>query len=399
MEEDKALIGTLILDAGPIISNTTLPKATHYITTPHVFRELKDEAARLRLLSLTEGRLEQRQPTALSLAFVRQFAQKTGDAEVLSGPDLGILALTYELECELNGGDWRLRREPGQARINGKPPAKEEAEESAASIEASRDDDCAPERTTESATTQETETVMQRLENVNITEEEVTQAEDAATHNTPAPVEARSSNESALDDDGWITPSNIKKHQAQDVSADTTQETRHMKVACASHDFALQNVLLQIGLNLVSGNGSRIRQVKTYVLRCHACFHITRKMTLRFCPSCGGATLMRTSTSVDASGKRQIHLKRNMQWNNRGTVYAIPAQQHGTANMKGRENLILRADQREVEKIEKANRYRKTVDLLDDDYLPGIVSGRRETGMHGMKVGHGKRNINSNRKR
>jgi RNA-binding protein NOB1 len=95
----------------------------------------------------------------------------------------------------------------------------------------------------------------------------------------------------------------------------------------------------------------------------------------------------------------KVHLKRNMQWNNRGTVYSIPKQQHGTANMKGRENLILRADQREVEKLEKRDRYKKEIDLLDPDYLPSIVSGRRDMNQGTVRVGHGKRNPNSNRKR
>ena len=42
-----------------------------------------------------------------------EFAKKTGDYEVLSRADVHILALTYELECELNKGDWRLYTEPG----------------------------------------------------------------------------------------------------------------------------------------------------------------------------------------------------------------------------------------------------------------------------------------------
>jgi RNA-binding protein NOB1 len=44
---------------------------------------------------------------------VSEFAKKTGDYEVLSRADVHILALTYELECELNKGDWRLYTEPG----------------------------------------------------------------------------------------------------------------------------------------------------------------------------------------------------------------------------------------------------------------------------------------------
>jgi PIN domain of ribonuclease len=44
---------------------------------------------------------------------VIQFAKKTGDYGVLSVTDVHLLALTYELECELNHGDWRLLKEPG----------------------------------------------------------------------------------------------------------------------------------------------------------------------------------------------------------------------------------------------------------------------------------------------
>jgi RNA-binding protein NOB1 len=44
---------------------------------------------------------------------VTAFSKKTGDHGVLSLADIHILALTYELECELNHGDWRLFKEPG----------------------------------------------------------------------------------------------------------------------------------------------------------------------------------------------------------------------------------------------------------------------------------------------
>ena len=37
-------------------------------------------------------------------------------------------------------------------------------------------------------------------------------------------------------------------------------------------DFAMQNVLLQMGLGLVGVEGKRIERVKSWVLRCHACF-------------------------------------------------------------------------------------------------------------------------------
>ena len=37
-------------------------------------------------------------------------------------------------------------------------------------------------------------------------------------------------------------------------------------------DFAMQNVLLQLDLSLVGMEGKKIQKVKTWVLRCHACF-------------------------------------------------------------------------------------------------------------------------------
>jgi len=105
-----------------------------------------------------------------------------------------------------------------------------------------------------------------------------------------------------------------------------------MKAACMTGDFAMQNVALQMGLNLISTDGLGVRQVKTWILRCHGCFTLvtlsgllrltfrtTKKMHLKFCPACGGETLLRTSTSTSANGEVKIHLKKNMQWTNRGT--------------------------------------------------------------------------------
>lgn len=414
VEKMSAPIGTLILDAGPLIANTTLPAAHAYLTTPSVLAELRDEGVRLRLQSL-HG-LQTRAPSRASVAFVRTFAKKTGDAEVLSAADIGIIALSYELECEANGGDWRLRNTPGQARINGAPPVREAVEtdrtltetdnrqvddiptEHLPAKEQQKDDTRTTDALTESVASLKVSSETNSTESPK--DEPIAVPDESIELIQEEQVEAEEEEEEGEDDDDdWITPSNIKKHQEKDNNIDATaQDVKTMKVACATHDFAVQNVLLQIGLNLVSGEGKRISSVKTWVLRCHACFKVTRKMDLKFCPSCGGATLMRTSVSTDSKGAMKVHLKRNMQWNNRGTVYGISKQQHGTANMKGRDNLILRADQREVEKLEKRDRYRKEHDLLDPDHVPSIVSGRRDTTAGSVRYGHGKRNPNSNRK-
>ena len=74
---------------------------------------------------------------------------------------------------------------------------------------------------------------------------------------------------SADDDEGWITPSNIKKIK----DAKKAEKPLPLaKVACITTDFAMQNVLLQMRLRVISFEGMAIRSAKTWVLRCHACF-------------------------------------------------------------------------------------------------------------------------------
>jgi RNA-binding protein NOB1 len=149
---------------------------------------------------------------------------------------------------------------------------------------------------------------------------------------------------SSDEDDGegtWITPTNIKKHKLRDTTATNSllsgtstarrrssptveRSTAVLKAACMTADFSMQNVALQMGLNLISTEGYGIRSVKTWILRCHGCFNTTKKMELKFCPFCGGDTLLRASTSTNANGQVQIHLKKNMQWTNRGTKVFPP---------------------------------------------------------------------------
>jgi RNA-binding protein NOB1 len=80
------------------------------------------------------------------------------------------------------------------------------------------------------------------------------------------------------DDDGegeWITPTNVSLHKSKALqlipSAGGTASER-VVTGCMTTDFAMQNVLLHMGLNLVGVDGKKIDRVKTWVLRCHACF-------------------------------------------------------------------------------------------------------------------------------
>src|ERR1700722_1037443 len=127
-------IHTIVLDSSPLLLNTPslstlLAKSHALVTTPSVIAEIRDPAARTRVENLYLPFITLRSPKPESIKFVKDFARRTGDAVVLSHTDIEVLALAYDLECERNGGDWRLRRVPGQKRGNGSPPVKVEQPE------------------------------------------------------------------------------------------------------------------------------------------------------------------------------------------------------------------------------------------------------------------------------
>lgn len=103
------------------------------------------------------------------------------------------------------------------------------------------------------------------------------EASTSVDRSSPTPLYDDPSDE----DDGegeWITPSNVALHKSRALDLlpeDGTQSKGKQVIigsGCMTADFAMQNVLLQMGLNLVGLEGKRIERVKSWVLRCHACF-------------------------------------------------------------------------------------------------------------------------------
>ena len=60
------------------------------------------------------------------------------------------------------------------------------------------------------------------------------------------------------------------------------------------------------GQDIMGLNLQVIRETKTWILRCYACFHTTPRMEKKFCPKCGNKTLKRVSVTVDSEGKQQV---------------------------------------------------------------------------------------------
>lgn len=451
-------IHSLVLDTGPLIKNdppvsVLVARAETLYTLPCIIPEIRDSATRSRVETTLLPFVMLRSPRPESLRFVQSFARRTGDLAVLSRPDLEVLALGYELECERNGGDWRLRNTPGQKGLNGRrgkadqlttsPDELNEAEVETSSGEITQQADAQASSEaldTRESTVQEHEPLaksMQRLElaetgdgqDVPVERKEallpkaglsLQEGEDVASaelldtgsgEKADETTRAQEEDYSASDDEGgWITPTNVKKQQAKDAGAATPSQApqKTLQAAILTSDYAMQNVALRMNLNLVTPSLARITQVKNWVLRCHGCFSITKDMDKQFCPSCGQPTLMRASCSTDQHGNFRVHLKKNFQWNKRGNVYSVPRPVHGSANGRlprnaGGKNgwgqgLMLAEDQKEYARASEEQRRARKKDLMDDDYLPGILSGDRSGGSGGkMRVGAG-RNVNSRRK-
>ena len=455
-------VHTIVLDAGPILRNepvisTLLAQCEELVTVPSVVAEIKDQNARSRLETSWLPFLSLKIPAPGSVKVVTDFARKTGDLAVLSKPDVQVLALAYEIECQRNGGDWRLRRAPGQKGMNGSPPKKQDGAigepkivgegstvqhqmsstipDHSANEESSRalilqgvvpaNEGPSSEEPIHAGVISTTD----HIKKLNLASHDL-QSDSLLNHsslessapgsdtpetdqtgmldhwNTTSTLSDPESSES----EGWITPSNIRKHQAKyvDSSTEPISESMTMQVATITTDFAMQNILLQMNLHLLSPALQRVRNIRNYILRCHACFSTTKDMARQFCPNCGKPTLTRASCSTSQSGKFSIHLKKNMQWNHRGDRFSIPKPVPGAANGKvgsgkgggkggwGQE-LILAEDQKEYLRAMTGQSRKKDLDLMDEDYLPGILTGDRRRSGSRLKIGGG-RNVNAKKR-
>ncbi|KAF3448546.1 hypothetical protein FNV43_RR09259 [Rhamnella rubrinervis] len=113
-------------------------------------------------------------------------------------------------------------------------------------------------------------------------------------------------------------------------------------VACVTGDFAMQNVLLQMGLRLVAPGGMQIRQLHRWILKCHACYTVTAEIGRIFCPKCGnGGTLRKVAVTVGENGI--VVAARRPRITLRGTKFSLPLPQGGRDAIT--KNLILREDQ------------------------------------------------------
>lgn len=69
-----------------------------------------------------------------------------------------------------------------------------------------------------------------------------------------------------------------KAVESSDKESGYVKEANHSPISCMTSDFSMQNVLIQMGLRVLSPDGRRIREVKRWAMRCTACYAVTKEV-------------------------------------------------------------------------------------------------------------------------
>lgn len=218
--------------------------------------------------------------------------------------------MTYALEVEANGLR-RIREAPGKlspeeqerenkrkerlaAKKSGDDKEVKQNQQLLESLSLQEEEEQQPEASTSSLppqqSTEEEPAVPEATSPAEHPDDEEQPFEQVPTNEAVEEAEAGGEENESDGDGEWITPTNVTLHKSRDLGLFPSLPSHHpdailstkpdkkkkertvLKVACLTGDFAMQNVALQMGLNVFGVGGQKIKEVKTWVLRCHACF-------------------------------------------------------------------------------------------------------------------------------
>ncbi|XP_022920568.2 RNA-binding protein NOB1 [Onthophagus taurus] len=423
----KQKIDHLVVDTSAFIQNAPLQEiAENFYTIQEVVDEITNKR-QLRRLCVLPYDLKIKHVFPENIVAVTEFSKKTGDYKSLSATDIKVMALTLQLEKEYEGVE-HVRYDPVyqksvnyiKTKVKGEvadnlPGFYYPKQKSKHLVENENDElndenvqdnnkiktDDLMKNLHEKFGNIDLETVDQIYDTLNEEDDDVLtpavenepeiqdfdknlEENDWITvsknrkpkkelYITPIQDEPNSVDEedtdsgSEYDDDNWITPENVKNAILQTMGLmGQDVEDKPVKVACMTKDFAMQNVLKQMNLNVSILNGQIIKQLRTYIFRCYSCYKTTSIMTNVFCPKCGYATLKRVCVSVDDEGKQIIHINMRKPISKRGKKFSLPTPQGG----KHANNPILSADQ-PVPDQRPSRLARTKTNVLADDYITG----------------------------
>lgn len=403
-----------------------------------------------------------REPLSQDILFTKQFAKATGDLGFLSQNDIELIALTLALHREAGGSvrerpsilqtgegsvgfDWapaaaskesrnlKASAAPADGTWSGQaePEAAAKAERNEAAVthfaeagEKSVAEILAAVEEAESQAAVEGEAENEHGDSENAAEkiiEEAATADDAKeerageaqlpTSNKQTPAAAGEDNEevegeaeaSDSDEDGssageWVTQDNMHRFGLG------VQPAAEVKATCATADYSVQNVLLQMGITPLTFDGFAVRSVKLWGLVCRACFHFSRDTQKVFCPKCGHDTVVRVPIIVDKDGQPKV-LNNGRPLRKKGTVYSIPKTQGGRGwkPIYAEDEVLMGGRDREMRRAEKLqNKERQARDPFNEDnacrawYQRSGCKGGAGADIPRMKAGLGRANPNAN---
>ena len=205
---------------------------------------------------------------------------------------------------------------------------------------------------------------------------------------------------------GWIDSSNIEDALAFSSWTSNGRKNRgenqpqpvkeaEPSVGCITTDYAMQNVLLQMRLHLISVEGRRVTSVRRFVLKCDACYKICLQLDKMFCPSCGNNTLARLSYSIDKNGVMRYHYKKNRKINLRGSKYSIPNRKPGDKQPQ----LLLREDQMFTGWWGQQARKKDKSDSMFGEHVAESFGLSLSNKGSSIQVGFGRSNVNAKKGR
>ncbi|KAL0978017.1 hypothetical protein UPYG_G00164830 [Umbra pygmaea] len=400
-----SLVEHVVADSAAFFKKAPLQEIGKNIyTVRDVVEEIRDKITR-QSLSFLPYQLNLKEPLPEYIRLVTEFSKKTGDYPSLSATDIKVLALTYQLEKE-NVGTEHLKKEPevtvevcSTRRHPGTVvdvagfhfPSKRLANGSFSGTARLTPAAQSPHIYNPPEMEQYNSFQFWRtplpcvdpdlLGLLNVEDLSISDGDAApdTSHTDPQPgsehrdldedgsgTTGEEEEEEDDDDDGsgWITPSNIKQVQMETRS---WVSSVGVTVGCLTTDFAMQNVLIKIGLHVLTVNGMLIKQTKNHILRCHACFKTTTNMSKVFCTHCGNQTLKRIAVTVHENGSMQMHFSKNPRvLNAKGKRYTLPLPQGG----KHANNPQLVEDQRFPQQ-RVSRKARQKTDVFNPDYLAG----------------------------
>nr|AAW25869.1 SJCHGC06824 protein [Schistosoma japonicum] len=278
----------IVVDTAPFLKRTHLETfGANIYTIPQVIAEIKDVQTReyMNCLSYT---LNYQVPENESINFIKDIAKQTGDISVLSATDISVIALTYDLHKKYIGEPKTKEVKPLPNNLGSLARCQVPKSDTESKQSVDEDD--------KEVETEQTET------------------------------EANDTESSEPSDSDWITEDNFDERAITNFGLGGTfsdilepiSEVQTNVVACLTTDFAMQNVLLHAGLDIVSINGLRIRQPRTHLLWCCACFKPTKRMDTYFCPWCGHASLRRIPVTLHEDGQLEFHFAKKFVPRRRG---------------------------------------------------------------------------------